>query len=143
MKSVAHLAMLYAVFAGLATVVNIGSQALLMSLYSGEFAIPLSILVGTATGLPVKYILEKRHIFDFQSKSLAQDARLFFLYSAMGVVTTVLFWGIEYAFHRIFGTDAMRYLGGAIGLTLGYVIKYHLDKQYVFVNRNAVEPGFE
>jgi len=29
----------------------------------------------------------------------------------------------------------MRYLGGAIGLTLGYVIKYRLDKRFVFVTR--------
>jgi putative flippase GtrA len=143
MKGVAHLALLYAVFAGLATVVNIGSQALLIWLYHGEFAVPFSILVGTATGLPVKYVLEKRHIFGFQSANLAHDARLFLLYSAMGVVTTALFWGIEYTFHRIFGTDVMRYLGGAIGLTLGYFIKYHLDKHYVFVHRNPLKQGSE
>jgi hypothetical protein len=26
----------------------------------------------------------------------------------------------------------MRYLGGAVGLTLGSYIKYHLDKRFVF-----------
>ena len=26
----------------------------------------------------------------------------------------------------------MRYLGGVIGLMIGYIIKYQLDKRYVF-----------
>lgn len=58
-----------------------------------------------------------------------------FLYTFTGVFTTALFWGIEFGFQSLFGTDAMRYLGGAIGLTLGYIIKYRLDKRFVFVPR--------
>ena len=137
-KSIFRIAVLYAVFAAFATVVNIGSQALVIWLYLGPYAVPLSILVGTAAGLPVKYVLEKRHIFSFECDNLAHDGKMFALYSFLGVFTTALFWGIEYAFHHIFGTDAMRYLGGVIGLTLGYAIKYHLDKRFVFVTRSAV-----
>lgn len=140
MKGVARLALLYAVFAVIATAANIGCQALVIWVYQGPYAVPLSILVGTAAGLPIKYVLEKRHIFGFESDNLAHDGRLFMLYSAMGVFTTALFWGIEYAFHHAFGTDAMRYLGGTIGLTLGYIIKYHLDKRFVFVNRPPASP---
>ncbi len=137
MKSIARIAVLYAVFAVIATAVNIGCQALVIWLYKGSFAVPLSILVGTAAGLPIKYVLEKRHIFSFESDNLAHDGRLFALYSFMGVFTTALFWGVEYSFQQVFGTDAMRYLGGAIGLTLGYIIKYHLDKRYVFCRNSA------
>jgi len=137
-KSVSRIAMLYAVFAAFATVVNIGSQALVIWLYHGAYAVPLSILVGTAAGLPVKYVLEKRHIFSFESDNLAHDGKMFALYSFMGVFTTALFWGVEFAFHHLFGTDAMRYLGGFIGLTLGYAIKYHLDKRFVFVKPSVV-----
>lgn len=137
MKGVARIAALYAVFAALATVVNIGCQALVIWVYIGPYAVPLSILLGTAAGLPVKYVLEKRHIFNFESENLAHDGRMFALYSFMGVFTTALFWGVEYAFHQTFGTDAMRYLGGVIGLSLGYTIKYHLDKRYVFCTRGA------
>lgn len=140
MKGVARIAMLYAVFSAIATVVNIGCQALVIWLYNGSFAVPLSILVGTAAGLPIKYVLEKRHIFSFESDNLAHDGRLFVFYSFLGVFTTALFWGIEYAFHQAFGTDAMRYLGGAIGLTLGYAIKYQLDKRFVFVSRAPDAP---
>ncbi|MCW8905834.1 MAG: GtrA family protein [Sedimenticola sp.] len=135
MKSVARIAILYALFAAVATAANLGAQAMVIWLYSGIHAIELSILVGTLTGLPIKYVLEKRHIFEFRSDGLAHDGRLFFLYSFMGIFTTLLFWLIEYMFHWMFGTDAMRYLGGAIGLTIGYVIKYRLDKRFVFVAR--------
>jgi hypothetical protein len=139
LKSVSRIALLYAVFAAFATSVNIVSQALVIWLYHGPYSVPLSILVGTAAGLPVKYVLEKRHIFSFAADNLAHDGRMFALYSFLGIFTTALFWGVELAFHAAFGTDAMRYLGGAIGLSLGYAIKYHLDKCFVFVKRRAVE----
>lgn len=132
MKGVARIAVLYAVFALIAIAVNIGCQAMVIWVYKGPFAIQLSVLVGTGAGLPVKYVLEKRHIFGFESKNLAHDGRVFMLYTFMGVFTTALFWGIEYGFHATFGTDTMRYVGGAVGLTIGNIIKYHLDKRYVF-----------
>lgn len=141
MKNVFHLAVLYGLFAAIATMVNIGCQALVIWLCQDSHAVPISILVGTAAALPVKYLLEKRHIFNFKSKNRAHDGRLFMLYSVMGVFTTALFWGIEYLFQHVFGTDTMRYAGGVIGLALGYVIKYHLDKHFVFVDRTAAASG--
>jgi putative flippase GtrA len=141
MKGAARIAVLYAVFALISTAVNIGCQALVIWFYSGAYAVPLSILIGTGAGLPVKYILEKRHIFGFVSNNLAHDGRMFMLYSFMGVFTTAVFWGTEYAFHAAFGTDAMRYVGGAVGLTIGNLIKYHLDKRFVFVDRAATTAG--
>jgi hypothetical protein len=50
----------------------------------------------------------------------------------MGLATTVIFWGFEFGFEYLFATKEMRYLGGIIGLAIGYVTKYHLDKRYVF-----------
>ncbi|MBK1682254.1 GtrA family protein [Rhodoferax fermentans] len=136
-KGVARLALLYTVFAFIAIVVNIGCQALMIWIYKGPFALQLSVLVGTAAGLPVKYVLEKRHIFGFESKNLAHDGRVFMLYTFMGVFTTAFFWGIEYGFHLAFQTDGMRYVGGAVGLTIGNIIKYHLDKRYVFLKETV------
>jgi hypothetical protein len=80
-KSVTRIAGLYAVFAALATAVNIGSQALVIWLYLGPYPVPLSILVGTADGLPDKNVLEKRHIFSFECDNLAHDGKMFALYS--------------------------------------------------------------
>lgn len=135
MKQVARIASLYAVVAVLATAANLLTQMAVVWAYSGPYAIELSVLTGTAAGLPVKYLLEKRHIFEFEAESLKHDGQLFFLYSFLGVFTTAIFWGTELAFQWFFGTDLMRYVGGAIGLTMGYVIKYHLDKRFVFVDR--------
>lgn len=135
MKQVARIASLYAVVAVLATAANLLTQMALVWAYSGPYAIELSVLAGTAAGLPVKYLLEKRHIFEFEAESLKHDGQMFFLYSFLGVFTTAIFWGTELAFQWFFGTDLMRYVGGAIGLTMGYVIKYHLDKRFVFVDR--------
>ncbi len=138
MKSVPHLAVLYAVFAVIATAVNLACQAVVIWAYHGPYAVPLSILFGTGAGLPVKYLLEKRHIFGFESESLAHDGKVFVLYSFMGLFTTAVFWGVEYGFHHAFGTDLMRYVGGALGLTIGNIIKYQLDKRFVFVRRPVV-----
>ncbi len=132
MKVAARIALIYAFVSGLATVANIATQAVVVALYDGTFAIQLSVLLGTATGFPIKYVLEKKHVFDFQVDNLVHDTRLFILYGFMGVFTTLIFWGVEWTFHVVFETDTMRYLGGAIGLTVGSFIKYHLDKRFVF-----------
>jgi putative flippase GtrA len=132
MKTATRIVLAYAVVSALATAANIGTQALSMWMYGGAYSIELSVFAGTAMGFPLKYVLEKRYVFDFKANSLEHDTRLFILYGFMGVFTTAIFWGIEFAFHHLFASDAMRYLGGSIGLTLGSYIKYHLDKRFVF-----------
>ena len=133
-KAATKIAVLYTLFAVLSTAINIGSQILSIWIYKGPLAVEISILVGTAMGLPLRYFLEKRYIFNFTSKNLVHDGKLFVFYSAMGVITTLIFWGTEYAFHLIYDTDFTRYLGGVIGLSVGFYVKYQLDKKYVFVN---------
>lgn len=137
MKTAARIALVYSLVAAFATFANIGTQALSMWFYSGAYAVAFSVLVGTGVGFPIKYVLEKKYVFDFKADNLGHDTRLFILYGFMGVFTTAVFWGIEFAFHHLFGTDAMRYLGGVIGLTIGSYIKYHLDKRYVFKREQA------
>lgn len=132
MRQAARIAAIYALVSAVATACNLLTQAASMALYQGPHAIALSVLAGTASGLPVKYALEKRFVFLFKANDLAHDTRLFVLYGFMGVFTTAVFWGVEYAFHVLFGSDGMRYLGGALGLTLGSWLKYHLDKRFVF-----------
>ena len=132
-----RIAVLYTAFAVLSTVINIGSQMLSIWAYKGPHSVEISILVGTAAGLPLRYFLEKRYIFNFKSQNLKHDGKLFVFYSAMGVITTLMFWGTEYAFHLIYDTDFMRYFGGVIGLAVGFYVKYQLDKKYVFVSLNS------
>ena len=134
-KTGANIAVPYTLFAALSTVINICTQMISIKIYKGSYAIELSILLGTATGLPLRYFLEKRYIFAFHSKSIIHDGQLLMLYSFMGIFTTTIFWGGEYAFYLIHNSDTMRYAGGVIGLSIGFYVKYHLDKRFVFVDR--------
>lgn len=127
-----RIAVLYAAFAALSIAVNIATQASVVSLFQGIWVIPGSVLAGTATGLVTKYVLDKQWIFGYVARDRADEAGTFVQYTATGAITTGVFWGTEYLFHALFHTDVMRYLGGVIGLTVGYILKYHLDKRFVF-----------
>jgi putative flippase GtrA len=132
MFALSKLAINYAIFALIATAANISAQDLLFRAYSGEFSVIASVTLGTGVGLVVKYILDKHYIFRFQARSVGHDTRIFALYTVMGMATTLIFWGFEFGFHHVFETKEMRYLGGVLGLSIGYLAKYHLDKRYVF-----------
>ena len=70
----------------------------------------------------MKYALDKRYIFCFKPENAAHDSRLFMLYSLMGILTTLVFWGAEWLFEILFRNDFMRYLGGVMGLGIGYAL---------------------
>lgn len=131
-----NLVLRYSGFAALATVVNILAQWLCLRAYAGPYSLPLAICVGTGAGLLLKYWLDKRWIFADQTRGLGQTTMQFGLYTFMGVVTTLLFWVTEFAFHLLLQTPWAKYLGAVIGLSLGYITKYRLDRRYVF--RSAV-----
>ena len=76
-------------------------------------------------------MLDKVWIFYDRSASPVRDLRQFVLYKLLSVVTTVLFWAFEFAFHWLGGGEATRrYLGAVLGL--GYWAKYHLGRRLVF-----------
>ena len=131
-----RLAALYVLFAGISTAVNIAAQWATTRLTTGSrYEIYLSIAVGTLAGLVVKYVLDKRWIFRYTTRSNVHDAKLFMVYSAMGGITTLIFWGTELAFQATFGSETMRYVGAVIGLGIGYIIKYRLDRRFVFIEQ--------
>ncbi len=127
--------MLYVAFAIIATIVNLFTQEITSNLFQYEYEILISMFTGTLAGLIVKYLLDKKFIFKFKTKSQKQDLTTFFFYSLMGIVTTLLFWVTEYTFDMWFETKTMRYIGAVIGLSIGYITKYYLDKKYVFIER--------
>jgi putative flippase GtrA len=127
-----RLAIVYAIIALIATAANLGAQALSVRVWTGLWHIEISVLVGTAVGLVLKYVLDKIFIFRFKADDALHDLQTFILYTGMGVVTTLLFWGFEFGFYQAFQDKSLRYLGGLIGLVLGYWAKYYLDKRFVF-----------
>jgi putative flippase GtrA len=127
-----RLAIIYAVLALIAMATNIGAQEASLRVYHGPLQVPLSVFFGTGVGLVVKYTLDKAFIFGFRPRDKLHDARTFVLYTVTGVATTAIFWGFEFGFDLIFASKDMRYIGGLIGLAIGYWTKYRLDKRYVF-----------
>jgi len=132
------LALKYAVFALVSTLVNLLFQYFSFQLYEGWGALYAAMAAGTLAGLVVKYVLDKKWIFYHTPKDRKDDARKFMLYTFMGAFTTVIFWGTEIAFNTLFTAPSAKYIGGAIGLTAGYVVKYFLDRKYVFTHKEEV-----
>jgi len=97
-----RLTIFYILFAAIASFANIFAQDVFVRLYHGVYAITLSIFVGTFIGLLVKYWLDKRYIFRFRTLSAAHDIRTFVLYSAMGVLTTIIFGLLSLDFRKFF-----------------------------------------
>ncbi|MCO8059956.1 GtrA family protein [Acinetobacter towneri] len=126
------LVVYYSLFALVAIIANFCAQELSLMLYGAAYALWVSIVVGTLVGLVVKFYLDKTYVFKFITKNNAQQGYVFLLYSVMGVLTTSIFWGMEWAFYLYFSTDVMKYVGGFLGLVLGYIAKYYLDKHFVF-----------
>ena len=135
------LALRYTLFAVIATLANLGTQRLVLTAGDSGAVFTAAIGAGTLVGLVVKYTLDKRWIFYDSSTGLRAHGRKFALYTAMGIVTTCIFWGSETAFWLIWGTDTMRELGAILGLMVGYVTKYILDRRFVFTDARLQAEG--
>ncbi|MEZ5526425.1 MAG: GtrA family protein [Gammaproteobacteria bacterium] len=126
------LVIAYTAFALIAIAANVLGQEASLLLYRGPGELYLSLPVGTAVGLLVKYVLDHRYIFRAQAIPLKAHGRQFSAYAATGILTTGLFWGSEILFELVFATREARYAGAVLGLAIGYALKYRLDKRYVF-----------
>lgn len=122
---------LYISFCVIATFLNILTQYVCFQTYNGKFALEISILLGTLLGLITKYILDKKFIF-ICTYSLKKDVHSFILYSLFGIFTTFIFWSFEYLFHVLIENEWSKYMGAIIGLSIGYILKFFLDKKFVF-----------
>lgn len=131
----------YAAFAGVATLANLAAQRAVLAAGDGTAGgaglFALAVATGTLVGLGVKYLLDKRWIFFDREGGLRAHGQKFTLYTLMGVVTTAIFWGTETAFWLAWGTGTARELGAVLGLSVGYVVKYNLDRRYVFAGTAA------
>lgn len=129
--SAAQILVRYVLFAVLAGAANLLAQAGTAKLLP---VLPLmaGILVGTAVGFAVKYVLDKKWIFqDSFARDLA-EARKVAQYGIFSVATTLLFWATELAFWHVWQTQSAKYAGAVLGLALGNWIKYRLDRRYTF-----------
>ena len=141
------IAFKYTMFALFATSVNLLCQFcvfLAVAYFHVELefvtscSIYIAIAFGTIAGLISKYILDKKYIFNDANLLKMDHATInnlvtFIAYTGTGVATTVIFWGTELMFDHFFSSPSAKYIGGALGLMIGYICKYQLDKKYVFL----------
>lgn len=127
----------YAVFAAIATSLNIAVQRGVAFFVTGRYSIYVSLFFGTIAGLGIKYLLDKRFIFYYRPLSRGEEAAKVFLYLVMSGFATAVFWAVELGFDILFEFSAARYVGGAVGLALGYSLKYELDRRFVFVRKHG------
>jgi len=129
------LTLRYAAFSIIATIINLLAQRIVLQLgETGPYFI-LAVAAGTIAGLIVKYILDKRWIFYDEETGYKSHGKKLSLYTMMGVFTTAIFWGFEAIFWLVWKSDLMRELGAIIGLSIGYVVKYNLDRRFVFTDQ--------
>lgn len=124
--------LLYIYFAFFASIINIFSQYLVFESYEGAYIIYIAMFVGTSLGLISKYIMDKMYIFKYSISNLYDYSKNFSAYVLTGIFTTLIFWSFEYLFYILFNNEIAIYLGAIIGLSIGYTVKYKLDKNFVF-----------
>ena len=121
----------YVLFAILATLANLATQELVIRT-APVAPLTLSILMGTIAGFVLKYWLDKKWVFDDAYAGHRRELQKIGLYGAFSVATTLIFWGFEVAFWLIWRTDMAKYAGAVLGLAIGYVAKFVLDRTFVF-----------
>jgi putative flippase GtrA len=126
----------YVVFAGIATLANLATQEAVVRV-APLSPLALSILMGTATGFILKYLLDKKWVFDDGYSGHRQELQKITLYGVFSVFTTLVFWSFEVVFWVIWRTDFAKYTGAVIGLAIGYAAKFVLDRAFVFKERQA------
>ena len=129
-----QLVVRYTVFCVLATLANLTTQRFIIGIANDGDGrgFVLAVFAGTVFGLTLKYVLDKRWIFFDKSRGRTLHGRKFTLYTMMGAITTLIFWGTETVFWLTWQTELMREIGAIFGLTIGYTIKYYLDRRFVF-----------
>lgn len=123
----------YLLFAVFATLANLLFQELSLYVYSGPRALAVSMFTGTIVGFAAKYLLDKFFVFDDGGVTSAQkELKKIGLYGLFSVFTTVIFWSSELLFLWLWQTDLAKYIGATLGLAVGYLSKFLLDRRYVF-----------
>jgi putative flippase GtrA len=123
----------YVAFAIVASGTNLLAQRGMLALYDGPFAIDVAIALGTGMGLVLKFFLDKFWVFqDRARRGWVRHGRQFGLYTLSGGITTAIFWAMELLAWKFYHTRALLFAGGALGLAIGYSLKYWLDRRFVF-----------
>ena len=125
----------YILFAILSTLVNLLSQFLTFVILDYTYETYIAIANGTIAGLLVKYLLDKYYIFNLNVKEYS-SSNTFVPYILTSILTTIIFWFTELWFINYIQILYTEYIGAIVGLSMGYTLKYFLDRDFVFNEKN-------
>ena len=125
----------YILFAILSTLVNLFSQFLTFAILDYEYETYIAIANGTIAGLLVKYLLDKYYIFNLNVREYS-SRNTFVPYILTSILTTIIFWVTELWFINYIQIPYTEYIGTIVGLSMGYTLKYFLDRDFVFNEKN-------
>lgn len=117
----------YFLFSFFSILINITSQEITLIFYSN---IIFSILNGTITGFLFKFYVDRKYIFTREDTIFSLKELM--LYSSTAILTTTIFWSFELIFLYLFESKAFKISGAVIGLSIGFFMKYQLDKKITF-----------
>ncbi len=115
---------------------SFGDIALIKSLYCSTTPYNMTELVGSivAVGVTyvVKFILDKFIVFQKGDTTIKDTSEEFIKYFGFAIITTIINLGIQFILTNFFGTPLE--ISMIVALSIGYFIKFLLDRKYVFVN---------
>ena len=91
-----------------------------------------SYALGLFVGFVLKYLLDKKYVFNDSYENRGAETRKAGLYAIMSILCTILSIGVTGSFKIVFGVQLAKRVGWFLGLILGYTAKFFLDKKYVF-----------
>ncbi len=140
--------LLYMIFAVVATFVNIGSQFIIKSLLKNipilnnfflnkeiTYYFIIQLVIGTGLGFLTKFFLDKIFVFKEKTEGFSKTIKQLIIYGLLALITTAIFWSFEFTFKLVFDFKNSEFVGGIIGLSIGYTVKFLLDKKFVFIQK--------
>ena len=122
----------YSFFSTLSIIMNLLTQRFVLEISLSDLKLLYAIASGTIAGFILKYILDRNYIFNDSYANFSRETHKISKYAFFSIFTTGIFWFSELLFWQLYKTDLAREFGAVLGLTIGYYIKYNLDKKYVF-----------
>jgi putative flippase GtrA len=141
---------LYMCFAAICMGVNLGSQFLLslflpyikafqVTIGKQEISFYLQLFTGTLLGFTAKFLMDKFIVFKEKHENIKHTIKQIIKYGILALFTTIIFWTFEFGFQIFFSFEYRELLGGFIGLTIGYTVKFFLDNKFVFIKKDTQE----
>lgn len=88
--------------------------------------------VGLFSGFVLKYLLDKKFVFNDGYENRKTETKKAGMYALMSLLCTVISIGITAFVKYTFGPERAKDIGWFLGLLIGYTLKFYLDKRYVF-----------